>query len=247
MNLFASKNTKRQNKINITSLTNLVFFVSLITLIVSCSVTAEEGQVRPGCIDENIADGYQPEYARYICEGEYLVYGNSRSPLDKASDKLEEATNYFDCMAFRDFDPEWEDFCKGLAERVSGPAERSSAPIATQNSQSPKSTVPRTTVTPTTLLMDEKATKACELYKSRMTDIQKYLDMRLEENMLGLYSKNWQYAIAEVMTALGPLGRATQYDADKFSALFAEKGAYGPFGEMYREGDTMMAKFCPDK
>ena len=188
--------------------------------------------MREGCVDENTARGYTADYARDICEGEFLMYGDNRSPLDEASDDLESATSYFDCMTNYDFDPEWEDFCQRISEPVSGSA-------ATPNTLSP-TTIAITKITTTTLVLDEKAIWACKVYESRMAEIQKALDANFADWNLKEFLTGYQGAVKSVWDALVPLGSLKQSDVDSFNKIKT-----ATYGEYFRQGDKFMAKFCP--
>jgi hypothetical protein len=215
---------------------NLACVCFLTFFVASCSLVTGDGQVREGCVDENTARGYTADYARDICEGEFLMYGNNRSPLDEASDDLESATSYFDCMTKWEFDPEWEDFCQRISEPVSGSA-------ATPNTLSP-TTIAITIITTTTVVIVDTVKEACKQYNYHMAKIDEALDANVADGLLVVYNRNWQVSVKGVVDALSPLGRISQKDVDPYNALVDEKGIKGPYGEMYREGDIMVAKWC---
>lgn len=55
-----------------------------------------DGTVRDGCIEDKIAkDSYTEDFARTVCEGEYLIYGDERPPIDEALDELNDSVDDF--------------------------------------------------------------------------------------------------------------------------------------------------------
>ena len=55
-----------------------------------------DGTVRDGCIEDNIEKySYTEAFARTVCEGEYVIYGDERPPLDDALDELNDSIEEF--------------------------------------------------------------------------------------------------------------------------------------------------------
>jgi hypothetical protein len=55
-----------------------------------------DGTVRDGCIEENIEkNSFTEDFARTVCEGEYVIYGDERPPIDKALDDLNDSVEEF--------------------------------------------------------------------------------------------------------------------------------------------------------
>jgi hypothetical protein len=159
------------------------------------------------------------------------MYGNKRSPIDKASDEFEEATSVFECMASRDFDPEWEEFCEGLAERISGSA-------VTENSQWPWET--NTTIPPLPPLNDT-AKEACKKYNNIMAGVQKELDGNFADYSLNRFVNGYTKAVQDVWDALAPLGRMSQEVADSFNKIKT-----ATFGEYFRQAHKINGPLCSD-
>jgi hypothetical protein len=71
----------------------------LIALVVAgISLTAcaglTDGTVRDGCIEEKITkNSYSEEFARTVCEGEYLIFGNERPSVEKVVDEFNETVD----------------------------------------------------------------------------------------------------------------------------------------------------------
>jgi hypothetical protein len=55
-----------------------------------------DGSVRDGCIEEKIEkNSYTEDFARTVCEGEYVMYGDDRPPIDEALDELNDSVEDF--------------------------------------------------------------------------------------------------------------------------------------------------------
>jgi hypothetical protein len=53
-----------------------------------------DGTVRDGCIEEKITkNSYSEEFARGLCEGEYLLFGDERPSVEKVVDEFNETVD----------------------------------------------------------------------------------------------------------------------------------------------------------
>ena len=73
-----------------------VFLFALVVTGISLTGCAglTEGTVRDGCIEEKITkNSYSEEFARGLCEGEYLLFGDERPSVEKVVDEFNESVD----------------------------------------------------------------------------------------------------------------------------------------------------------